>query len=142
MIFVWYRNQIAAIRITPKVERTGKDSLSTPRFLRNANTTMTTSIQKCAKLSLFISGSEYRRTKIIDRQKTAWFSQFTRQTNQLRMVAKEHVPLFRGDIRADVGCHRHSILYTGINVLAFISLAHQFFEYLYLSFLFHVFTPY
>ena len=51
------------------MERTGEYIFSTTFFLTYTNTSMTTGIQKCAKVTLIVSRGKYRRTKIIDRQK-------------------------------------------------------------------------
>ena len=73
MIFIGNRNQITGIRITPRMERTSKNVFPAAGILCNTHTTMSTSIQESMKNTIPITGSQYRRTKVIDRQEATGF---------------------------------------------------------------------
>jgi hypothetical protein len=124
------------------MERTGKYILPAPLFLGDTYPSMTTGIQESAEPTVLISSGEYRCPKIIQGNECTWPREITGQSDQLRVVQEEHIPLFGGNIRTDVSGSWHSVLDTGIDILAFIPLSHQLFEDAYLQVLFHDLLPF
>ena len=65
MIVVGNRQQLAAVGVAPVVEWTGKNAFGPPFFLGHFHRSVPASVQKSAKLTVFIPSGQYRHAKIL-----------------------------------------------------------------------------
>ena len=123
-----HRLQFATTGIRPAMERAHEALRIATALVNELHAAMPARVHERMKPPVCIAGRENWHAEVVKAQVAARLWQIAAQTNQLRMVAKQHAPFLRREFRIEVSRCRVFQLPAGIGVTPAFDLAQQFFQ--------------